>query len=247
MWMIGSIEPLKALQDAAQREAIIQRILSEYPAITFAKGGTLYRLRPNPETPIESLEYDSPPDHLPGRGRLDAQDYPVLYCAQDIEGCVHECRVTVEDELYLATLRPTRTLKLLDLTELLLEENTTEFESLDLTVHMLFYAPEHSYPISRAIAMAAKKSGFDGVVYPSYFSQVRSGLTSAETVGYGISIRTAARHFPRLTGQAKSGTYPNVALFGRPVRDGLVEIACINRLILHKASYDIRFGPVIAH
>ncbi len=219
MWMIGSIEPLKALQDVAQRDAIIQRILSEYPAISFAKGGTLYRLRLNPKAPIESLEYDSPPDHLLGRGRLDTQEYPVLYCAQDIEGCVHECRVTVEDELYLATLCPSRNLRLLDLTELLLEENTTEFESLDLAVHMLFYAPEHSYPISRAIAMAAKKFGFDGVVYPSYFSQVRSGLTSAETVGYGISIRQAARHFPRLTGQAKSGVYPNVALFG-PRRPG---------------------------
>ncbi|MHB1993404.1 RES family NAD+ phosphorylase [Metallibacterium scheffleri] len=247
MWMIGGIGPLKALQNSAQRDDIIQRILSEYPVVSFAKDGTLYRLRLNPATPIDSCEYDSPPDHLLGRGRLDAQDHPVLYCAQDIEGCVHECRVTVEDELYIATLHPARPLKLLDLTELLLEEDTTEFESLDLAVHMLFYAPEHSYPISRAIAIAAMKSGFDGVVYPSYSSQVRSGLMPAETVGYGISIRRAARYIPRLTGHAKTGVYPNVALFGRPVRDGIVEIACINRLILHKASYDIRFGPVISH
>ena len=245
MWMIGDIEPLEALQDPARRDDTIQRILSKYPVIRFGRDSTLYRLRLNPATPIESCEYDSPPDHLLGRGRLDAQDQPVLYCAQDIEGCVHECRVTVEDELYIATLHPTKALELLDLTELLLEEDTTEFESLDLAVHMLFYATEHSYPISRAIAIAAMKSGFDGIVYPSYFSQVRSGLIPAETVGYGISIRHAARHFPRLTGRAKSGVYPNVALFGRPVRDGLVEIACINRLILHKVSYDIRFGPVV--
>ena len=148
---------------------------------------------------------------------------------------------------YLATLRPTRALKLLDLTELLLQEDADEFESLDLAVHMLFYAPEHSYPSSRAIAIAAMTSGFDGIVYPSYFSQVRSGLMPAETIGYGISIRNAARHFPRLAGRAKSGVYPNVALFGRPIRDGLVEIDCVNRLILYKASYDIRFGPVITH
>ena len=109
---------------------------------------------------------------------------------------------------------------------------------------MLFYAPEHSYEISRAIARSAMTRGFDGIVYPSYFSQVRSGLTPAETIGYGISIRNAVQHFPRLAGRAKSGIYPNVALFGRPVRDGLVEISSINRLILHKASYDIRFGPV---
>lgn len=246
MWMIGCIEPLKALQDSARRDEIIQRILSEYPVISFAKGSTLYRLRRDPATPIESCEYDSPPDHLLGQGRLDAEDHPVLYCAQDIEGCVHECRVIVEDELYIATLHAARPLKLLDLTALLLDEDTTEFESLDLAVHMLFYAPEHSYPISRAIAIAAMRTGFDGLIYPSYFSQIRAGLMPAETVGYGISIRHAARHFPRLTGYAKSGVYPNVALFGRPVRDGLVKIACIDRLILHKVSYDIRFGPVVA-
>jgi len=245
IWMVGSVGPLKALQDPTRRDDVTQRILSEFPVISFAKDGTLYRLRLNPETPIQSHEYDSPPDHLLGRGRLDAQNYPVLYCSQDIEGCVHECRVTVEDELYIATLHPTRPLKLLDLTELILEEDTTEFESLDLAVHMLFYAPEHSYPISRAIAIAAMRNGFDGIVYPSYFSQVRSGLIPSEIIGYGISIRHAARYFPRLTGSAKSGIYPNVALFGRPVKSGLVEITCINRLILHKASYDIRFGPVI--
>jgi hypothetical protein len=244
--MLGRTEPLKALQDPARRNDVIRRIVAEYSTISFATHSTLYRLRQNPEKPIEAHEYDSPPDELLGRGRLDTPGLPVLYCAQDIEGCVHECRVTVEDELYIATLRPTRALKLLDLTELLLdEEGITEFESLDLAVHMLFYAADHSYPISRAIAMAANQSNFDGLIYPSYFSQVRSGLISTETVGYGISVRHAARHFPRLLGHAKSGIYPNVALFGRPVRDGVVEIACINRLILRKAAYDIHFGPVV--
>jgi len=245
LWMVGSIEPLEALQDVARRDTIIQRILSEYPAVSFAENGNLYRLRLNPAMPGEPREYDSPPDHLLGRGRLDAQDLPVLYCAQDMEGCVHECRVTVEDELYIATLQPVKPVKLLDLTELIHEEQTTEFESLDLAVHMLFYASEHSYAISRAIAKAALNNGFDGIIYPSYFSQVRSGLTPPETIGYGVSIRQATRRFPRLIGPAKSGIYPNVALFGRPVRDRLVKIVCINRLILHKATYDIRFGPVV--
>ena len=235
-----------SIKEPARRGGIIRRILAEYPAVSFSENDTLYRLRANPDVPSEPREYDSPPDHLLGRGRLDAQSHPVLYCAQDIEGCVHECRVTVEDELYIATLRPRRSLRLLDLTELLIEEGTTEFESLDLAVHMLFYAPEHSYPISRAIAVAAIKSDFDGIIYPSYFSQIRSGIMPAETIGYGMSIRhVAARYMPGLTDRAKSGIYPNVALLGRPIRDGLVEIACINRLILHKARYDVRFGPVI--
>ena len=48
---------------------------------------------------------------------------------------VHECRVTVEDDLYMATLTPLRDLRLLDLTAVP-EEDVTEFDSLDMAVHM---------------------------------------------------------------------------------------------------------------
>ena len=41
---------------------------------------------------------------------------------------VHECRLTVEEEFFVATLVPRRELRLLDLSELL-EEGVTEFES----------------------------------------------------------------------------------------------------------------------
>jgi hypothetical protein len=60
--------------------------------------------------------------------------------------------VAAEDELYVATLCPAHELRLLDLSRLLLEEEANEFESLDMAVHMLFLAGEHSYGISREIA-----------------------------------------------------------------------------------------------
>jgi len=53
-----------------------------------------------------------------------------MYASQDLQICVHECRVTAEDDLYVATLAPSRDMKLLDLTELLTED-VSEFESLD--------------------------------------------------------------------------------------------------------------------
>ena len=77
-----------------------------------------------------------------------------MYGSQDLPVCVHECRVTAEDELYVATLSPTRDLKLLDLSVLLREEDGTEFDSLDMAVHMLFLAGKHSYEISRDSAVA---------------------------------------------------------------------------------------------
>jgi hypothetical protein len=60
-----------------------------------------------------------------------------MYGSQDLQVCIHECRVTAEDEVFVASLAATRDLKLLDLTHLLYEEHVTEFESPDMAVHML--------------------------------------------------------------------------------------------------------------
>lgn len=239
LWMIGYVEPLEALQDSSIRQDIVDRILKEYPERILPKGEIVYRLRANPEDPGADSEFNSPPDELLGRGRLDSVGQPILYCSQDIEGCVHECRVTVEDELYLAALEPARDLKLLDLTALLREEGVTEFESLDIAVHMLFFAADHSYEITRSIAVAAKKEGFDGLLYPSYFSQVRSGAIPFETV-YGLSVR----RFPGAAKYGTSGIFLNVALFGRPVKENILIVTCINRLVIHKVQYEFCFGPV---
>lgn len=239
LWMLGEVYPLKDLQDEQKRDKVIQRIIAEYPHRIWSTNDTFYRLRLNPANPSEAGEYDSAPEQLLERGRLDSALFPVMYCSKDIEGCAHECRVTVEDDLYVATLRPKRELKLLDLTELLTEDGVDEFESLDMAVHMLFYAGPHSYALSRAIAVAAKAAGFDGLLYPSYFGQVRSGRMPFETV-YGLSVR----RFPGAAERERHGIYPNLAIFGRPLRDGYVEVACVNRLVLHLVRYDVRFGPV---
>jgi len=163
----------------------------------------------------------------------------VLYGSQDLQVCVHECRVTADDESFIASLIPTRDLRLLDLTHLLEEKDVTEFESLDLAVHMLFLAGKHAYEITRAVAAAARDAGFDGLIYPSYFSLLRTGAAPFATI-YGISIRK----FPGLAAHAQAQTIPNFAIFGRPIQQGSVAIHCINRLILNQAEYDLVFGPV---
>ena len=57
-----------------------------------------------------------------------------------------------------------------------------------MAVHMLFLAGRHAYDITRHIAKAAKAAGFDGLVYPSYFSLLRIGAMPFETA-YGLSQR----------------------------------------------------------
>lgn len=235
LWMIGEIEPLKDLQNKDTRKDIVERIIKEYPTIELKPSDIFYRIRINPNNPNNKFEYDSPPQ--PGNGRLDSQNHPVLYGSQDLEVCIHECRVTVEDEIFVATLKPTKNLKLLNLTELI-EEDCTEFESLDLAIQMLFLAGKHSYEISKELSLTVKEKGFDGLVYPSFFSLVRTGKVPFPTV-YGISTR----RIPQYKEIEKSSTIQNIALLDRPVNDSKVDVININKLGLNRVIYDYQFGP----
>lgn len=237
LWMIGNIAPLEYLQDAAQRPAVIERILESYPTV-WLTDTEFYRVRKAPENPAEPNEYDAPPQGYWGNGRLDTADLPVLYGSQDAEICVHECRFMAGDELYIATLRPTRPLKLIDLSAIL-QEDCTEFESLDLGVLMLFLAQSHAYPISREIAQAVQARGFDGMIYPSYFSVLHTGGNPFDTV-YGLSTR----RFGQSRDFEKSKIIGNLAIFGRPVAEGLVAVVGVNRLIIGQVKYKMIFGPV---
>lgn len=239
LWMVGEIEPLRDLQDELKRPQIINRVMKEYPEKTLSMGEKFYRLRVSPQRPADPLEYDSPPIALAGNGRLDSADFPIMYGSQDIDICIHECRASTDDDIYVATLEPRRDIRLLDLTHLL-EEDVTEFESLDMAIHMLFLARSHSYEISRAIALAAKAAGFDGIIYPSFFSLIRTGGHPFETA-YGLSLR---RFHPEREQYAQAYTIQNFALFGRPLEEGLVNVKCINRLVLTQVGYKGHFGPV---
>ena len=236
-WMFGEIEPLKALLRRRTRPRIIERILTEFPVKPLLPADVFYRLRIGPKEAADPREYDSPRAELRLSGRLNSAGHPVIYGSQDLEVCVHECRATVEDLTYVAAMSPTRNLRLLDLTKLL-KEDGTEFESLDLTIQMLFLAGKHSYRICREIALAARGAGFHGLVYPSYFTLARTGGMPFPTV-YGISVR----RFPSQTEAIQALTIPNLALFGRPIEDGTVSLRSINRLQLNRVDYDILFGP----
>jgi hypothetical protein len=229
LWTLGHIEPLEDLRSLTNRNKIVERIIAGYPIKFLGVQESFYRIRKNPDFPINCDQYDSNPN--PGSGRLDSEDFPVLYGSQDLEVCIHECRVTVSDELYIAKLKPTSRLKLLDLTKEVNEKFNTEFESLGIAVSMIHSAGSYSYEITKSIAKSVKKSGFDGIIYPSFFSSVRTGSSgdfvskfkeSSENISYII---------------------PNIALFGFPVKEEKIIVQNINKLILDKVEYTISFGP----
>lgn len=240
LWMVGEIAPLNLLQDPTTRQRIVDRIVQEYPVREIDPSKHFYRIRKEPQASAAHHEYDTPPAAFVGTGRLDSAPCPILYASPDLQLCVHECRVAAEDELFVATLSPTRTLRLLDLSALLQEpQHVDEFESLDMAVHMLFLAGKHSYEVSRSIAVSARTAGFDGLVYPSYFSLLRLGAMPLRTT-YGLSHR----RIPQFKEHEEALAVPNLAIFGYPVRDGLLRVDCINKLILSRVSYDFHFGPV---
>jgi hypothetical protein len=239
LWMCGEVEPLKQLQDDQQRKDVVKRIIKEYPTHIWKKGESVFRLRVNPANPDLVEEYDSPPLNLTRNGRFDSKDFSILYCSPDVEVCLHECRVTVEDKLFLATLASAQDFKMLNLAALIPEEEVSEFESLDMAVHMLFMAGKHSYEISRDLAMEVKNAGYDGIIYPSYFTYVRSGEMPFDTAGFGISVR----RFPAYQKVADAFVVPNICVFGNPVKEGKMVVNGINKISLRRVSYDVQFGP----
>ncbi len=239
LWMVGEVEPLKALQRKKQRASILDRILKEYPERSIGPMDTFFRVRVNPAQPSDPSQYDSPPVTFTGRGRLDSVGRPILYGSSDLEICVHECRVSAEDEVFAATLTPLRDLRLLDLSVLLPEKDgVTEFESLDMAVHMLFLAGKHAYEITRAISDAALTAGFDGLIYPSYFSLLRTGAMPFETT-FGISHR----RIEQMQKREQDKSIQNIALFGWPIAEGKVTARCINRVVISRVAYGFHFGP----
>lgn len=241
LWMLGEIEPLKALRKKRQRPAIVHQILEEYPPFIFPKDRAFFRVRVNPSgNPSQQSQYDSPPKDISfENGRWDSKKLPAMYCSPDIQTCLHECKVHVSDNAYMASLVGEKDLKLLDLTHHL-EESGDWFNSLDLAIQYLFQAGTHSYDISRAIALGAKEAGYDGLFVPSHFSSLRTGHHYFQAIK-GMPVRA----IPQLRDQQRTKLVPNLVLFDHPIIEGKVKVLSVNRVHMERAQYTLRFGPVI--
>jgi hypothetical protein len=216
LWRLGHIEPLQKLRLKRSRSKTARQLVAEFPSLTIDKGFLFHRLRTDVAAGQEAkeAEYDAPPDRFLGNGRLDAAGFPVLYGSQNIEICFHECKVTLPQECFFAHLEPTRPLKILDMRAEIENDGPTEFESKNLALHYLFSADSISYELTRALAQAAWKAKYDGMLYPSYFSSW------------------------------KPQKIFNIAIFGRPLQDGRLRVRSINRAYLTRASYEFTFGPL---
>ncbi len=213
LWMFG--KPYD--EDGKQRWKLsdFNYLLESFFVREINASDILFRVRLNVHSKLDHLQYCSPPDEFRKKfGRFDSKDLPIQYCAFDVETCLHESRVTVADEVFLAWLAPTQPLQLLDLTECTASPESP-FEDPQIWLRALIYDSADSYSICRRLAKRIKKAGFSGFIYPSYFQQVTSK------------------------------THKNVALFGRPIREGKVAVNGVNKVVLKDVAYDYSFGPAI--
>ena len=103
----------------------IKKLIENSKIKYYTPKNIFYRLRKNPQNPTLNTEYDSAPS---GKGRYNQNGMRLLYASKDIQTCIQECRIIDSDKLYIATLKPTKRLKLLDLTNISHTDNVDLFE-----------------------------------------------------------------------------------------------------------------------
>jgi len=219
LWRLGYTNHYHALREADPAKA--DALLTKGHAVEIAADTLLYRVRLGMLTGPRLLDTDSfdpPPDHIARSwGRWDDGALPILYVADDIELCLHECRTAISDEITLATLRTRCPLRLLDIAAGFDDNGGTRFDDGQLFADFLSRSRGDTwFAITRAVAQAAARAGYDGLRYYSYYS---------------------------FTMEKCSGL--NLALFGRPIADGKLEIASVNRVRITDVHYGFRLGPVL--
>lgn len=224
LWRVGEVELKHAFDDGGEtREAAARDFVAYAPRVELVAGTRLFRIRKNPktdETITTAVAFDPPPQDVKRTpGRWDDGHSPVLYASDDIELCLHECRVLVADEVVVASLSTARPLTLVDLTAKFPLAGMTPFEDPNIFARFLSLSRHEQWlDHARAVARAAEAAGLDGVRYTSYYAQ-------------------AKHHSDAL----------NVALFGRLLEAGDLVIDAVNRVRLIDARYQFSFGPVLYH
>lgn len=174
LWRLGEIAPLKRLRSPWLRKSAAKNLMMQYPARILREGTTLFRVRKNILSGLEAQtqQFDTAPYRRGYSGRMDSRKTRVWYASEDLDTCIHECRIVISDECFVCISRVSRDLNLLDLAAEI-DETGSPFESSGLAMKFLFTSDSKGYKYTRAIVSAAEEAGYDGIWYPSYFNLVR--------------------------------------------------------------------------
>jgi len=219
LWMIGATEHYNILTidnvKGNLRKNIWKDILDRCETKIFSKDTQIYRIRTGEKMPPALPEhFDSPPAKFMQEGRFHTKDFPLFYGALDVETCLHETRITLQDYSMLAVFQPCNELKILNISENIDDSKaTTPFERVDIFMKKLAYSGKNHYPLCQELAKEVKLAGYDGFISTSYF------------------------------GQAHKEKLYNINLFGYPVKEGKIKLISTNRIFLKSLSYEYQYGP----
>lgn len=224
LWRLGYTEHYTALRgngalepalEGEERARVWNKVLARCAVKTIGPDVRVFRVRKGEVLPPALPEhFDTPPESAPGQGRYDSELLPVFYGTEDVETCLHESRVTLADWIAVGSFVPARPLRLLDLADDIDDSTAqTPFERVDILMAKLAFAGTEDYDLCREMATKVHALGVDGFYYKSYFAQAHKR-----------SLR-------------------NIALFGRPAREGKLRLISVNRVRLESVEYKFRFGP----
>lgn len=173
-WRVGITTWIEELQSNSRstRKKAVERLIGECDITVCESGTVFYRLLSRLYGDCsDPLSYDSPHWKYQKKGRFGLRGSSVLYLSSSIESAIHECRVTVEDELFLASVSIKQPLRIVDLTKTL-NDAGDPWEDLSDSLSFICSTGKDAYSITRAIARAAFEKGYDGIYYWSFFNQV---------------------------------------------------------------------------
>jgi hypothetical protein len=211
------------LYGSLPKEVVRDQIVSKLRFTEIDPSTTIYRIRLNldDQDKFDEAQYDSPPKpRRRGFGRFDNGKLPLFYGSPNLQVCIHECRVTLVDSIFVASLTPTKKLSLIDLTGNYDQpDDINPFDDLEWFFRGLMNASlPHVYRYCRRIAQTIRDmTNADGFVYNSYYTNI-AGDSEGKTINY--------------------------ALFGRPLSEGKLGITSINTVRLERIRYDYHLGPL---
>ena len=211
--------PYQSLPKDVVRDQIVPKLrFTELNTLT-----TIYRIRLNlnDHNKFDEGQFDSPPNpRRRGFGRFDNGKLPLFYGSPNLQVCIHECRVTLVDDIFVASLKPKKKLSLIDLTGNYDQPDDIDpFDDLEWFFRGLMNASHPNvYRYCRRIAQTIREmTNADGFVYNSYYTNI-AGDSEGRTVNY--------------------------ALFGHPLSEGKLGITSINTVRLERIRYDYHLGPL---
>jgi hypothetical protein len=216
LWRLGYTYQYEELEKNHPEKAL-SFVISAGKEQIIRKGQKIYRIRTNPTSIYENGAFDTPPLHLKKEcSRFDTEHLEVFYGALDIETCLHECRVTLVDEVALATFEAAQDIRVLNLFDGIEQPPGSDrtWESVEILMYKLCHSSVKEYPKCRQLAEAVLHAGYEGMIVRSYYSQVEE-----------VAL-------------------PNVLLFGHPESDGKIGLHSLNRVKLDRVEYSFTLGPL---